>query len=101
MGRGTEGGGEGQEAAFFVTDIHTSAPAPSSLLPKPPPPKERGVEKGVEEEGMPHPLKRGKMAPDHRSQPRAPSCQQRTDRKWQGRGVGWREVARGEKTTIS
>lgn len=49
---------------------------------------------------MPHPLRRGKMAPDHRSQPRAPSCQQRTDRKWQGRGVGWREVAGGGKTTL-
>lgn len=36
------------------------------------------------------------MAPDHRSQPRAPSCQQRTDRKWQGGGEGLREVA-GER----
>lgn len=41
------------------------------------------------------------MAPDHRSRPRAPSCQQRTDRKWQGRGAGWREVAGGGKTTLS
>lgn len=49
-----------------------------------------------EKEGVSHPLRRGKMAPDRRSQPRAPSCQHRTDRKWQGREVRLREVA-GER----
>lgn len=91
-GKGHRGGGEGQEAASFVTDIHTSAPAPSSspsCFPSHPPPQGgRSGEGSGEKEGMPHPLRRGKMAPDHRSQPRAPSCQQRTDRKWQGRECG-------------
>lgn len=33
-------GREGQEAASFVKDIHTSSLLPPLLLPKPPPPKE-------------------------------------------------------------
>lgn len=49
-------------------------------LPAPPPPSQatpaqrEGNSEGSREKGVPRPLRRGKMAPDRRSQPRAPSA---------------------------
>lgn len=73
-------------------------PAPSSLLPlplpKPPPPKGEGNREEGREKGVPHPLRTGKMAPDHRSQPRAPSANIGQTGSSRGRGGAARSTQR-------
>lgn len=52
----------------------TRTPPVPSLSSQATPAQEGGSRQGRREKGVPHPLKRRKMAPDRRSQPRAPSA---------------------------